>query len=51
MEYVTLAKTAFQGGLSLWKQYRAYKLSPLEKELLIVAAQSGQFALLTVGQR
>ena len=50
MEYVALAKTAISGGARLWKAYRAHALSKREAELLVAAARSGEFFLLTAGQ-
>lgn len=49
-EYTTLGKTVIEGGLKLRRGYRALKLGVLEKELLIAAASSGEFYLLSVGQ-
>lgn len=50
MEYATLAKTILTGGAKLWKEYRARAFTEYERALLVAAADSGDFYLLTAQQ-
>ena len=50
LEYITLVKTVLSGGAGAWREYRKRMLSEDERELLIAAAMSGEFFLLTAGE-
>ena len=45
---ITLCKTAQTGGIQLMEAYKKRKFSDAEKELLIAAAQEGEFHLISV---